>query len=400
MIGALALLAAQVTAPLAGYELIHNAPEGTTLATPDLREPATVWCAMLKDARHEADFEQFYVAGKPGEALDRVIGCMEQAARRGVKIRFLMEGQGVKMSDAPTLARLRAIRNLDLRILDFAKVSGSGIIHAKFFVVDGKSAYVGSQNFDWRSLRHIDETGVKIDDRHAVDQLGAIFAHDWAAQATLAAGGKVAPTNSGEAVADDTGPATLVASPNAFNPAGVGDSQAELVRLLGQSQHEIRITVMTYAPLSYGGGYYGVIDNALRAAAARGVSIKLIVADWNLSRTKTPWLVSLAAVPHVEIRVATIPEAAEGPIPFARVIHTKTMEIDGQIAWVGTSNWEGGYLDNSRNVELVFRDAGMAERIAGMHERLWASTYAEPLDAAIVRRLAEDGQKAAAPAGN
>ncbi|SEK06742.1 Phosphatidylserine/phosphatidylglycerophosphate/cardiolipin synthase [Sphingobium sp. AP50] len=383
MIGPLALLAAQAASPLAGFELIHNAPEGTSLTTPDLRELAPVWCAMLKDARQTADFEQFYVAGKSGEPLDRVIGCMEEAARRGVKIRFLMEGQGVKMSDEPTLGRLRAIPHLDFRILNFAQVSGSGIIHAKFFVVDGRSAYVGSQNFDWRSLSEIDETGVKIDDPHAVSQLAAIFAHDWAAQATLAAGGTVAPTNKGEVAANDNGAATLVASPNAFNPAGVGDSQAELVRLIGQSAQEVRITVMTYAPLSFGGGYYPVIDNALRAAAERGVKIKLLVADWNLTPKKTPWLTSLAAIPNVEIRVATIPEAKEGPIPFARVIHTKTMAIDGKIAWVGTSNWEGGYFDTSRNIELVFRDAAMADRIGRMHETLWSSPYAQPLEVAV-----------------
>jgi phosphatidylserine/phosphatidylglycerophosphate/cardiolipin synthase-like enzyme len=349
---------------------------------------------MLKNARRTADFEQFYVAGKSGEPLDRVIGCMERAARRGVRIRFLMEGAGMKMSDAPTLNRLRAIPGLDLSLLEFGRLAGTGIIHAKFFVVDGRSAYVGSQNFDWRSLEHIDETGVKIDEPQAVSQLGAIFAHDWAAQATLAAGGHVAPTNTREVTADDSGAITLVASPNAFNPAGVGDSQAELVRLLGQSQHEVCITVMTYAPLEQKQKYYGAIDSALRAAAARGVSIKLLVADWNLSRAKTPWLVSLAAIPNVEIRVATIPEASEGPIPFARVIHTKTMEIDGQVAWVGTSNWEGGYLDNSRNVELVFRDTAMAERVRGMHQTLWTSTYAQPLDAAIAARREKEAREA------
>lgn len=396
MPGALMLLAALAAAPLTGYELIHNAPVETSLATPDLREPVPVWCAMLKQARRTADFEQFYVAGKPGEPLDRVIGCMEQAAKRGVRIRFLMEQAGVKMSDAPTLARLRAIPNLDMRVLEFAKLGGSGIIHAKFFVVDGKSAYVGSQNFDWRALEQIDETGVKIDDPKAVKQLAAIFDHDWAAQHTLAEGGHVAPSKQAPVGVDDGATATLVASPRAFNPAGVADSQAELVHLLGQSEREIRITVMTYSPLGQAREYYGLIDSALRAAAARGVSIKLLIADWNLSPAKAPWLVSLAAVPNVEIRVVTIPQAAEGPIPFARVIHTKTMEIDGKVAWVGTSNWEGGYLDNSRNVEVVLRDTGMANRIERMHEALWDSPYVKPLAVAIAAKREKEAQ--AAPA--
>ncbi|WP_174280512.1 phospholipase D-like domain-containing protein [Sphingomonas bacterium] len=314
---------------------------------------------------------------------------MDRAARRGVAIRFLIEGKGVAMSDDPTIARLRAIPGLQFRTLAFAGLTGTGIIHAKFVVIDGTSGYLGSQNFDWRSLEHIDETGVRIDDPRVAGQLAAIFAQDWAAQATLAAGGQVAPTNTGEVLADDAGPATLVASPNAFNPPGVGDSQAELVRLLGEARHDARITVMDYAPLDQQRGYYGVIDAALRAAAARGVTIELLVADWDVTPAKTPWLRSLAAVPNVAIRVATIPPAAEGPIPFARVVHTKAMAIDGRVGWVGTSNWEGGYLDSSRNVELVFRDAGLADRIGRMHDTLWSSAYAVPLEAAIARRQQE-----------
>jgi hypothetical protein len=31
-----------------------------------------------------------------------------------------------------------------------------GVLHAKYFVVDGREAYLGSQNFDWRALAHQD----------------------------------------------------------------------------------------------------------------------------------------------------------------------------------------------------------------------------------------------------
>lgn len=385
---ALGIGAARPDAVAGEYELVHNAPVETTLATPDLREPVAVWCDLLDHARHSADFEQFYVSGKPGEPLDTVLGCMERAARRGVKLRFLMEEKGLGMSDAPTLARLRAIPGLEFRTLAFARLTGEGIIHAKFFVVDDAAAYVGSQNFDWRSLKHIDETGLRIGDPRAVRQLAAIFDQDWRAQAVVAAGGTVAATNRAEVMADDAGPATLVASPNAFNPPGVGDSQAELVRLLGEAKREVRIEVMEYAPLDQRGHYYGVIDQAVRAAAARGVAIRLIVADWNLGAAKLPYLRSLAMLPNVEIRVATIPPAREGPIPFARVVHTKVMEIDDAVAWVGTSNWEGGYLDTSRNVEIVLRDPAMAARLRRMHEALWTSAYALPLEEAAARRAA------------
>ena len=79
-------------------------------------------------------------------------------------------------------------------------------------------------------------------------------------------------------------------------------------------------------------------------------------------------------------RSVTLPQASSGFIPFARVIHSKTMEIDGQVAWIGTSNWSGGYLDLSRNLEVVLRNEKMAQRIADLHRQTWDSAYAQPID--------------------
>ncbi|MEI8633151.1 phospholipase D-like domain-containing protein [Vibrio sp. PP-XX7] len=114
---------------------------------------------------------------------------------------------------------------------------------------------------------------------------------------------------------------------------------------------------MTYAPLAYSSHrpwpYYAVIDTAIRAAAQRGVNIELMVSNWNTDEPAVDYLKSLQVLPNIEVKVVTFPQARGGFIPYARVMHTKAMEIDDHIAWVGTSNWEGGYMDNSRNLEIV-----------------------------------------------
>ncbi|ALU87500.1 phospholipase D family protein [Herbaspirillum rubrisubalbicans M1] len=367
-----------------GFELVHTVPRETTLATPDLRDAALVWKEMFDSARHEIVFGQFYVAGQDGEALDDIMAHLEAAGRRGVKIRFLMEKKGEFASVPATIEKLKRIPNLEFRQLDYSRMTGNGIIHAKYFVVDGKTAYVGSQNFDWRSFSHIHETGLKITDATVAAQVQAIFEIDWAAQAAIAAGQPPTVLNHSVVPADVARGNYLVASPNAYNPPGVGDSQSELVRLIGQAQHEVRVQLLDYAPLSYGPHhtrpYYAVIDDALRAAAARGVKIKLMVSNWNTEAPAIHYLQSLAVLPNVEIRIVTLPQASTGFIPFARVIHTKAMSIDGQVAWIGTSNWSGGYLDNSRNLEVVLHDATMAQRVAALHEQTWSSSYAQPID--------------------
>lgn len=366
-----------------GFELIHTVPVDTALGTDDLRQPGPVWTELFDGAKSSIDIGQFYAADHPGSVLDRVIERLEAAGKRGVMIRFLLEEKGIKLSEATTLERLRAIPNLTFRVLPYASVSG-GIIHAKYLVVDGKQAFVGSQNFDWRSLEHIHETGLLISDATVVGQVQAIFEQDWNAQLALSENKPVQ-----QPVAGKEPPRSgnyLVASPQRYNPPGVGDSQLELPRLLGEATREVRVQLLDYAPLAYGPDktrpYYAVIDNAVRAAAARGVSIKLMVSNWNTDRLELPYLKSLAVLPNVQIKIVTLPEARQGFIPYARVIHSKTMEIDGQVAWIGTSNWLGGYLDNSRNLEVVLRNEAMAKRIGQLHEQLWDGPYARALDIA------------------
>jgi phosphatidylserine/phosphatidylglycerophosphate/cardiolipin synthase-like enzyme len=368
-----------------GYELVHTAPVETTLSTSDLRDPVTVWSQLFDGARTEIVLGQYYAASKAGAPFDGVLARLEAAGRRGVKIRFLLDYKGVSLSDPATLERLRRIPNLELRVLDYSRLTGNGIIHAKYLAVDRKAAYIGSQNFDWRSFTHIHETGLLVTDPAVVAQVQAIFEQDWGAQALLAGGLPVPKFAAGLApVGAASGSAQLLASPAAYNPPGVLDSEAALPALLAEAKSEVRVQLLDYAPLGYGPGgsrpYYAVIDNAIRAAAARGVSVKLMVSNWNTEQPALAYLKSLALVPNVQVRIVTLPMASGGPIPFARVIHSKTMAIDGKLAWVGTSNWSGGYLDKSRNLEIVLRNEKMAQRIAALHEQTWNSPYAQPLD--------------------
>jgi phosphatidylserine/phosphatidylglycerophosphate/cardiolipin synthase-like enzyme len=369
--------------PSGRFELVHTAPVETHLATPDLPDPVSVWCQAFDDARRRIDIAQYYVTGKTGEPLQQVIDHLYRAGQRGVRIRFLLDRSGVSISNPETIQTLETIPNLTLKYIDYNQLNG-GIIHAKYFVIDGRRSYMGSQNFDWRSLKHIHETGLWITDRKVSAQLQAIFNIDWHLQAQLARGEEPTPLNWQSVLADESAPNYLVASPNAFNPPGVGDSEPELPRLLAQAKKEVKIMVMTYAPLTYSSTkpwpYYPVIDDAIRAAAQRGVKIKLMVSDWNTGKPDIDYLKSLQILPNIDIKIVTIPQANEGFIPYARVMHTKAMEIDHRIAWVGTSNWEGGYMNRSRDLEMVMQNSSMAKQISQLHQQLWDSSYADALD--------------------
>lgn len=365
MIGLL-FAAAAFAFEVPGFELVYTAPAETAMLQPDLRGTTEVWVEMIGRAKRTIDFEQMSVNSKPGEKLETVIEALEAAAARGVKIRFLLEEKMLRPADADTVARLSKIKNLELRVQPFSKISPGGLGAANFFVVDGKEAFLGSQHFDWRSLQHSQETGLRITDTRIAGGLQGIFWRDWAGK-----GGGSASKLAGK------GRAFLVASPST---PGIPSAEAELVRLIESAKKEIRVQLLSYAPLGFDGRYYGVIDQALRAASARGVRIMLLVSHWNQAKPAIDHLKSLSLIPGVAVSIVTVPMAKGGKIPFARVIHSSYMVVDDSIAWLGTSDWRGGYFQNFRGVEVVVKDEALARRLATMHQQLWISPYGASLD--------------------
>lgn len=369
-----AALACAAAPPSAQSQLIQSVPEGTGLADAGLPFARDAWVDMIRSARRTLDFGEFYAANRPGRALEPVLQALEQAGRRGVRIRFLLSAKMLGQ-DPATLARLKAIPGAEVRSFDLAGVS-HGILHAKYFVADGREAAFGSQNFDWRALEEIHELGIRTSDPRLVRPLAELFEIDWRFAATHRVPELPKPPVSPAARPD----AELVASPPFLTPGDIRPSLDALVDLLGQAKQRLRIQLLTYSPLAWKDRFWPVLDNALRAAAVRGVDVQLLVSDWELGGPSEAHLKSLSLIPHISVRIASIPEAPEGHIPFARTIHSKYLVVDDAILWVGTSNWEESYFLDSRNVEAIFRDPHLAAQGAAIFDRLWTSRFAAALD--------------------
>jgi phosphatidylserine/phosphatidylglycerophosphate/cardiolipin synthase-like enzyme len=381
----LALLAAAffaaVPAAASGFELVQSYPAETTLRVDTLRLAQDVWPEMIDSAKQSIDIEQFYIAPSSGQPLDQSLEALRRAGQRGVKIRFLLEKKFEKNS-LDGIAILKTIPNLEVRIIDWSKVAGAGIVHAKLMVVDSTQAYIGSQNWDWRSLKHIHEMGLRVAEPSVVKDLQALVDHDWKAAGLLEDGNTVPVLNERRPETDRSRAAYLVASPWRWLPAGIGDSETELPRLVAEAEKSVDVQVMDYSPTTYDRPkrFYPVFDNALRDASVRGVSVRLMVANWSTDEPAIHHLKSLSLLPGVSIKVCTIPQSKDGYIPFSRVIHSKYMTVDRKALWLGTSNWSGGYLDNSRNAEVVVRDPALAAEAGGAFDRVWQSAYCEPID--------------------
>ncbi len=353
--------------------LVQSIPVETDLADPALPFAKDVWVDMIHRAKTSVEAAEFYVTSRAGSALEPVLAELEKAGARGVKVRFLLSSKMLGQ-DPASVGRIRRIPGAEVRSFDLTGVS-RGILHAKYFVVDGQEAFLGSQNFDWRALEQIHELGVQTSDPRIVLRLSELFAIDW----RFAEGGKL-PDFPAQPPMSARSQVELVASPPFLTPKDIRPAIAALVDLLEQAKQTVRVQLLVYSPISGQDHYWPVLDNALRAAAVRGVKVRLLVSDWVLGGRGLPHLKALTLIPNLEVKVASIPEAKEGHIPFARTIHSKYLVVDETHLALGTSNWEEGYFTESRNIELIFRDSSMAGQAAGIFDRLWNSRYTFTLD--------------------
>lgn len=356
--------------------LVQSAPSETDLAVPGITFAQDEWVKLIDESRVSIDIEQMYMDAEPGHAMDPVIDALKRAAQRGVKIRFILAKQMMRVSQVHMERISKEIPQIEFRIIDLGSLTG-GIQHAKFFIFDQRTIFVGSQNADWKALSEILETGVVAQDPTVVGQLQAIFNLDW----VIAGTGKV-PTDLG--VAPATAPNSdlkLVAAPASLNPKNIDSMFGELKKLLGEAKKKVRITLLDISSFKRGqsGEWLELID-LIESTAQRGVKIEFLVSHWNTEKPEVATLRRLAGIPNVEVKVATVPEKSTGSIPFARVNHSKMMVIDDSVLWVGTSNWDYGYFMNTRGIELIIRRGKMVAQGHEIFDRLWVAPYTVAFD--------------------
>ena len=183
------------------------------------------------------------------------------------------------------------------------------------------------------------------------------------------------PLRFGEA----TALATPVGSPESLLPAGGWDLPV-IVEAIEGAEERVRVQLLSYAVVGYDKSEWCVLDDALRAAAARGVAVELLVANWSKKGSKLASLKSLQQVEGITVRFANIPEHSEGFIPFSRVVHSKVLVVDQDWAWVGTSNWSKDYFHGSRNIGLVLEGAEAGRQLNDYFAQIWVSDYCETVD--------------------
>ncbi len=372
--------------------LVATTPIETTLGQGSFADTQETWLAMIAGARQRLEFEHFYASERPPaedgrqerSRLTPVIEAIEAAAERGVRVRFLAS-ERFRETYPETLGRLAERDGIEVRFLDLGERTG-GVQHGKMMLADGREAYVGSANFDWRALEHIQELGVHVRSEAVVRAFERIFEIDWAlaADPTLALDAIALPEALPLPVHLEAEGGPVRATPLLAPTGLLADEEwfdlPPLLAAMDGAREELRVQLLTYRAVGRDGTYFEPLENALRRAAARGVRVRLMVADWGKRRGTVEGLQSLAAVRNIDVRFVTLPEWSGGFVPFSRCIHAKFLVSDRAAAWIGTSNWEKSYFDASRGMGLLLEGGALPGHVADWFDATWSSPYAYDVD--------------------
>ena len=368
------------------FEWVESVPVDTSYGEPGVRSTLTVWLDMIAHARHSICIGSFYINDKNDEDFHKVIQALVHAAARGVRVRMVID-KSFKWQSKASVAKLVAVKGIFVRYMPMGDLTG-GVMHAKYFVVDEGSLYVGSANFDWKAIDQVHELGVRITNARLAQTVMRVFEMDW----SLAARSDVPWQHHLIYMADQSAVTAMrpvllsqqsksmlihpAFSPKRLMPADLDTEQSQLIAMLNAAHDHISIQVLTYSPrMAYGvKGYWSALADALRAAAARGVKVKMIVSDWAMRYPGKLYLEALNCSPNIKVKYSVVPEL-KYTIHFARVEHLKYVLVDDDLVWLGTGNWQWSYFYASRDISLIIQSRSQAKIIRHIFDRDWRGGY-------------------------
>jgi cardiolipin synthase A/B len=296
----------------------------------------------------------------------RVAAALQRAVARGVTCRVLMDGLGSKKGLRTLAPRMRADgvdvhAALPVRLLRHKSARADLRNHRKIAVVDGKIAYVGSQNLVNRDFKPgiIYEELVARVTGPVVLQLQAVFLTDYLLETSA---------NLLQPEFFRTQERTGSTAAQAL-PSGPGYPQANAQRLIVSLIHAAEKRVFITTP-------YFIPDesllDAMKVAVMRGVEVNLVV-----SHQADQFLVCQAQRSYYEelletgVRIHSYRE---------HLLHAKHLSFDDQIAIIGSSNVDLRSFLLNEEIVLILHDSQVAAAVGRIQERYFAQSDQLNLD--------------------
>jgi len=372
------------------WALAESIPVGINLTTSKRTHEA--WVDIINSASNYIHIAALYCTLSGGQAYNRtegtqVFNAIVAALKRGVSVKLAISGGFPEKGDEGLLEQYGAV----VGYVNVSQLLGSGVLHTKVIIVDGVDHYVGSANFDWRSLIEIKEMGVVVKDCPLVTaDIDKIFDTYWilsnATNIPLSYPVYVQTVYNQDnpmivPIAEETSSVYLVSSPQEANPKGRGWDLDSFKSTILNSK-TVCAEVMDYEPLIVfepHKQYFPDLDTAFReAAVVNKVNVKFLISKWpHTSYTQRQFLDSLNAIYGIEVRFMFFPQASS-PIPYTRVNHAKFLVTDNT-SLITTSNWEGDYFLTTMGITQISNSSFLVSQLQSRFDRDWSSQYAHPM---------------------
>lgn len=282
----------------------------------------------------------------------RISSALGDAVRRGVRCRVMFDPVGSHRWRRGTLRLLEAagveVREaLPVRLLH-RRTRADMRNHRKLFVIDGTTGYAGSQNLVAKDFRPgiVNRELVARVTGPVVASMTAVISSDWAVE------GVGRPGLPPLAVPAPTGSARAQ-----LLPSGAGYALEGFETLLVWQLHRARRRVVLVTP------YFvpdGDVIGAMRSAAARGVTVDLVV-----SAVVDQRIVHLAQCSYFA-------ELLAAGIRIHRfrdfLLHAKNASIDGELGIVGSSNVDLRSFQLNEEASLLVYDAPVIAQLVAVQD--------------------------------
>jgi|JI10StandDraft_1071094.scaffolds.fasta_scaffold835647_1 phospholipase D3/4 len=145
-------------------ELVETVPVSMNITSVG-RSVADAWVAMFASAQKTIDMTSLYVVlssgfGRGSEKGKEVLNALVAAIKRGVVVRVMVPWPSLSNKAGLDLDFLSSQGALIGKFNWTRIVGSSGMLHAKYLVVDSKHFYSGSADFSWSALARIKQLGV------------------------------------------------------------------------------------------------------------------------------------------------------------------------------------------------------------------------------------------------
>ena len=325
-----------------------------TQATPyfDGNSAFSAMLAAIHAAEHEILLEAYVLRGdNTGQAI---LDALRSAAARGVDVRVLADAFGSGQTRRQFWSLFRRSGSA-FRLSRRPMYAPPGLLpildHRKLLIIDRRCGFTGGMNIGdeyhdgrkgeaaWR------DTHVRIEGRIAED-LAAIFAESW-----QSAGGDPLPCLS-TGHTDSAGQHTLILDSRPGR--GTREILASYAATLGAARQRVWITNAYFAPGR-------AVLQLLKQTARRGLDVRLLLPG----RCDIPVIRSATQGYYAELL-----EAGVRIFEYQRaVLHAKTVVADGQLAIIGSTNFDFRSFNFNAECNVLFHDREMAATMEQAFER-------------------------------